>query len=166
MKIAALNQRDLDKFFMKEAIDLARSEVANHGLPFATIIVNSEDKIVGKAVNRVSHSFDITDHAEISALRQVTSNLKKTSLKGHRVYIIGHPCSMCLSALMMAKPDKVFFAASLAEKDAALKKTKDRVDLYSEIAKPFDQRLLPMEQIVEMRDMALDVYKLWETNMN
>lgn len=152
-----------DKSFMKEVIDLAHEEVKAHGLPFATIIVNSENKIVGKAVNHVSKSFDITDHAEISALRQVTMSLKKTNLKGYKVYIIGHPCSMCMSALIMAKPDKIFFAASLAEKDGALRNQKGRVDLYAELAKPFDERVVPMEQMVELRDSALDVYKLWDS---
>ncbi|MBP6217592.1 MAG: nucleoside deaminase [Oligoflexales bacterium] len=156
-----MNEHDIDTKFMKEVIELARAEVEKNGLPFATIIVNSENKVVGRAVNQVKHSFDITDHAELIAVRQVTTAAKITDLKGHKVYIIGHPCSMCLSALMMAKPDKIYFAASLAEKDAVLK-SKDRIDLYAEIVKPFDQRVVPMEQMTILRDSALAVYKAWE----
>ncbi len=159
--VQSMNEHDIDTKFMKEVIELARAEVEKNGLPFATIIVNSENKVVGRAVNQVKHSFDITDHAELIAVRQVTTAAKITDLKGHKVYIIGHPCSMCLSALMMAKPDKIYFAASLAEKDAVLK-SKDRIDLYAEIVKPFDQRVVPMEQMTILRDSALAVYKAWE----
>ena len=49
------SQKPTDKMFMAMVIDLAQSEVYNNGLPFATIIVDSEDKIVadGGAAPRI-----------------------------------------------------------------------------------------------------------------
>lgn len=131
---------------MQKVIDLAEQEVAKGGLPFAAMVVNSKGDIIAEAVNTVAESHDPTDHAEIRAIRAATKKLKSSELTDHDVYAIGHPCSMCLAALKVAKPKKVYFVLSLAEKDKFLKS-----NIYQ----------MPMEQVKGKRRGALSVFKQW-----
>lgn len=156
-------QKDSQKnTMMKEVIKLADTEVARGGLPFATLIVNPDHEIVAKTVNTVAISKDPTDHAEIRAIRIATQKLGKSELHGHEVYIIGHPCPMCLAALMLAKPKKIYFAVTQEEKDSVLKKVNSGIDLYAEMGKHFSKRHLPMEQLTAEKDEALTVFKKWD----
>lgn len=131
---------------MQKVIDLAEQEVAKGGLPFAAMVVNSKGDIIAEAVNTVAQSNDPTDHAEIRAIRAATQKLKSSELTNHDVYAIGHPCSMCLAALTVAKPKKVYFAASLAEKNKFLK-----ANSYQ----------MPMEQVSSKKKGALNVFRQW-----
>lgn len=128
---------------MQKVIDLAQQEVANGGLPFAAIIVDSKGNIISQAVNTVEQSKDPTDHAEIRALREATHKLQSSELSDHDVYAIGHPCSMCLSALALAKPKKIYFALSLKEKNKFFKQV------------PYN---IPMKQVTHKRKQALKVF--------
>jgi tRNA(Arg) A34 adenosine deaminase TadA len=131
---------------MQKVIDLAQQEVAKGGLPFAAMVVNAKGEIISQAVNTVADSHDPTDHAEIRALRLATQKLNTSELKDHEVYAIGHPCSMCLAALTIAKPKKIYFAASLAEKNRFLK---------------LETPKIPMQRVRSKRTEAIGVFKHW-----
>lgn len=131
---------------MQKVIDLAQVEVGKGGLPFAAMVVNSKGEIISQAVNTVAQSNDPTDHAEIRAIRAATQKLKSSELTDHDVYAIGYPCPMCLAALTIAKPKKVYFAASLTEKNKFLK---------------FEKYKLATEQVSSKRAGALGVFKQW-----
>ena len=131
---------------MQKVIDLAKQEVAQGGLPFATIITNSSGEIIAEAVNTVAQSHDPTDHAEIKALRIATQKLKSSELVNHEVYAIGHPCPMCWAALTLAKPKKVYFALTLPEKNKYMPPIKYKIST---------------EQIKNKKTEALRLFKVW-----
>ena len=131
---------------MQQVIDLAQAEVNKGGLPFAAMVVNSKGEIISQAVNTVAQSNDPTDHAEIRAIRAATQKLKSSELTNHDVYAIGHPCPMCLAALTIAKPKKVYFTVSLSEKNKFL---------------TFEKYKLPTEQLSNKKKEALTVFKRW-----
>lgn len=136
---------------MQTVLDMAQEEVDRGGLPFATIIVNAQGEIIARAVNTVADSHDPTDHAEIRALRIATQKLQSSDLSGHEVYAIGYPCPMCLAALKLAKPKKVYFALALKDKNKFMKQAK-----YA----------LPMEQVRDKQEKALDIFKLWSDSQS
>ena len=148
--------------FARHTIALARDTVAAGGLPFATVIVMDGD-IIAEATNRVPDTHDPTDHAEIRAIREACAKLGTEYLTGATVYVIAHPCPMCLGALYHSAPDEVVF---LATREAygpyfgAGQKYFEPDSFYDEYAKPWDRRRLPMRY--EPYDDAIEVFKLWQ----
>ncbi len=143
--------------FMKRAIELSREHMnLNHGGPFGAVIVK-DGKIIGEGWNQVSSSNDPTAHAEISAIRKAAQTIRKFDLAGAEIYTSCEPCSMCLSAIYWARIDKIYYGNT--RKDAAQIQFDDDF-IYQEVAKPIQDRKIPMRQI--MYPDALSVFKEWE----
>lgn len=94
---------------LREAIRLARENAAGGGRPFGAVLVRGDD-VVGTGVNEVVASHDITAHAELQAIRAACRGLASADLSGSVVYASGHPCPMCLAALITARVDAVYYA--------------------------------------------------------
>ena len=148
--------------FAQRAIEIARTSVAEGGLPFGTVIVK-DGEMLAEGRNLVPETHDPTDHAEIRAIREACRKLGSEKLTGCTVYAIAHPCPMCLGALYHCAPDEVVFMATREATSPYMAGGKDRyIDpgrFYDEFAKPWDQRRLPMRY--QPCEDALDVYKLW-----
>lgn len=65
------------------------------------------NQLVTSAVNGMHQDGDPTRHAELEALRQAS---QVGLLAGAIVYASGHPCPMCLSALVMNGIAAVYYA--------------------------------------------------------
>lgn len=147
--------------FAQRTISIARRNVAEGGRPFATVIVRG-DEVLAESPNLVAQSKDPTAHAEILAIRQACMRLGTEHLVGTVIYVLAHPCPMCLGALYYCSPDEVVF---LTTRDAyAPHYVDDRryfeLDtFYQEFAKPWQERRLPMRY--EPRDDAVEVYRFW-----
>ncbi len=99
----------------ENVIDLAISNVKVGGLPFAAIIVNQNEEIIGKGVNQVAKHLDCTAHAEIQAIREASRNEKNLSLKGTTLIASGEPCALCYMAIRMAEIMKVIIVSDRYE---------------------------------------------------
>ncbi len=87
---------------------------ANHrqgGRPFAALLVR-DDQLVASAVNGIHLDGDPTRHAELEALRKASQS---APLAGSIVYASGHPCPMCLGALVMNGIAAVYYAFDNAD---------------------------------------------------
>jgi guanine deaminase len=84
--------------FIRRTIDLAMSNVADGGRPFACVIAK-DGRILAEGVNRVAQTHDPTAHAEIVAIRQAAAKLQSEDFAGCEFYILAHPCPMCLAAM-------------------------------------------------------------------
>ena len=93
--------------FMKAAIDLSNDNIC--GGPFGACIVKNE-KIIGKASNKVIKNNDPTAHAEIEAIREACKTINSYDLSGCELYTSCYPCPMCLSAIIWANIKKVYYA--------------------------------------------------------
>ena len=94
---------------LREAVRLAQVNRERSGRPFGAVVaINGE--IVATGVNEIVHTHDPTAHAEMQALRAASKQLGRPDLKGSVVYASGHPCPMCLSALVIAQVDAVYYA--------------------------------------------------------
>lgn len=98
-----------NKDLMRQAVDLARENRLRGGRPFGAILTK-DGQIIARGVNNIVASQDPTTHAEMEAIRAGTRKMANPSLAGCTVYASGHPCPMCLAALVMGGVEQVFFA--------------------------------------------------------
>jgi guanine deaminase len=147
--------------FVQRTIDIARRNVEEGGRPFATVIVK-DDEVLAESANQVAQTHDPTAHAEILAIRQACTKLGTEHLTGTTIYVLAHPCPMCLGSLYYCSPDEVVF---LTTRDAYEpfyvddRKYFELSTFYDEFAKDWTQRRLPMRH--QPTDAAVDVYRLW-----
>ena len=103
--------------YMEVANNLAKDNLrTNDGGPFGACIVK-DGEIIGKGSNHVLKNNDPTAHAEVMAIREACKNINSYSLKGCELYTNCFPCPMCLSAIIWANIDKVYYGNT--KEDAA-----------------------------------------------
>ncbi|MBV9300824.1 MAG: nucleoside deaminase [Acidobacteriaceae bacterium] len=95
---------------MLQALDLARKAEAEGEVPVGAVVV-LEGEIVGRGHNRSIFTADPTAHAEIEALRQASSRLRNYRLPGCTLYVTIEPCAMCAGAIVLARVERLVFAA-------------------------------------------------------
>jgi tRNA(adenine34) deaminase len=100
--------------FMKQALLEAQKAFNHNEVPVGAVIVEN-GKIIARAHNKNITSSDPTAHAEIVALR-AAAQLKQSSRLDHcDIYVSLEPCSMCASAISLARIRRVYYAASDAK---------------------------------------------------
>ena len=147
--------------FIRRTIELARDNVEDGGRPFACV-VSCDGEVVSESPNLVAQTKDPTAHAEVIAIRDACTRLGTESLEGCDIYILAHPCPMCLGALYYASPDRVVFVAEREEYSRYY--TDDRryfelENFYDEFTKSWQERRLPM--VYEPDPDGVEVYKRW-----
>lgn len=104
--IASLTTNPTHQEWLEQALQLALHNRQQGGRPFAALLVQG-NQLVTSAVNAMHQDGDPTRHAELEALRQAS---QVGPLAGAIVYASGHPCPMCLSALVMNGIAAVYYA--------------------------------------------------------
>jgi tRNA(Arg) A34 adenosine deaminase TadA len=94
---------------MRLAVDLAHDNRLRGARPFGAVLAQG-DQIITTGVNDILASHDPSTHAEMEAIRAGTRQRANPSLAGLSIYASGHPCPMCLAALVMNGAEQVFFA--------------------------------------------------------
>lgn len=94
---------------LREALRLAEANRERGGRPFGAVLALG-DAVVATGVNDIVHSHDPTTHAEMEAIRAACRKLGQPRLDDGIVYASGHPCPMCLAALVMAGVESVYYA--------------------------------------------------------
>ena len=94
---------------LREAVRLAQVNRERAGRPFGAVVAMGGE-IVATGVNEVALTHDLTAHAEMQALRAACRHLQRPNLKGSTVYASGHPCPMCLAAIVLAQVDAIYYA--------------------------------------------------------
>lgn len=98
-----------DALLLRQAVNLAHANRLQGGRPFGAVIAR-RGVLLASGVNEIHTHNDPSAHAEMQALRAVTAARQNPSLAGCTVYASGHPCPMCLAALVMAGAERVVFA--------------------------------------------------------
>ena len=98
-----------DTALLRRAVHLAHDNRARGGRPFGAVIARGGE-VIATGVNDIVHSHDPSTHAEMQALRAATRQRANPSLAGCTVYASGHPCPMCLCALVMNGISAVYYA--------------------------------------------------------
>jgi tRNA(adenine34) deaminase len=99
--------------FMREALEEAKKAFDKGDVPVGAVIVRGNE-IIARAYNRREETKDVTDHAEIIAIRAACKHLNDWRLNGCIMYVTLEPCSMCLGAIKQSRIDKVIYGTSNA----------------------------------------------------
>ena len=103
--------------YMKIAKELSEENLkTNSGGPFGACVVKN-GKIIGKGSNHVLANNDPTAHAEIMAIREACKAISSYDLSGCQLYTSCFPCPMCLSAIIWANVEEVYYGNT--KEDAA-----------------------------------------------
>lgn len=147
-----------DKFFLREAIKLAREGMhSDLGGPFGAVVVR-DGKIIGKGNNRVASTNDPTAHAEITAIRDACKNIGAFQLEDCTIYTSCEPCPMCLGAIFWSRPVRVVYAAT--QLDAETIAGFDDHFIYEQIEFPAEERKIPAIQ--GLREEGQEVFREWQ----
>lgn len=95
--------------FLLQAIELAQRTYEQGGRPFEAVLVK-DGQVLATGVNEIIQSHDPSTHAEMQAIRVATRAQKSPNLAGGVIYASGHPCPMCLAAIMISGIDRVYYA--------------------------------------------------------
>ena len=96
---------------MGRALDLARQAESESEIPVGAVIVDAAGKIAGEGWNRPVADCDPTGHAEIVAIRNAAREAENYRLPGATLYSTLEPCVMCAGAIVLARVDRLVFAA-------------------------------------------------------
>ena len=101
--------------YMRMAIAEARKGIrAGHGGPFGAVIVK-DGVVIGKGHNQVVKNNDPTCHGEMMAIHKACKKLGTFDLSGCELYTTGEPCPMCMSAILWANIDKVYYGCNILD---------------------------------------------------
>ena len=100
-----------DRFFMEEALKLAREAAAEGEVPVGCVIVRGEE-IVGRGRNRREKDKSALAHAELEAIGEACRNLGGWRLWECTLYVTLEPCPMCAGAIMNARIPRIVYGAA------------------------------------------------------
>ena len=145
-----------DARFMQMAIELATTNVlSGAGGPFGAVIVK-DGVAIATGANSVVATNDPTAHAEVMAIRNACRELGTFELRGCEIYSSCEPCPMCLTAILWARCEALYFASTAQDAaDAGF----DDSHFYDQIRKPFGARELPSANL--MRERGLESFNAW-----
>lgn len=138
---------------LREAVRLAEANLERGGRPFGAVLA-IDGAVVATGVNDIVASHDPTTHAEMQALRAASRRLGRPDLKGSVVYASGHPCPMCVAAMVMAGIDAVYYAF---DNDDAAPYGLSSESAYRALRLPLEPPPLPLERL-DTGVTAADLY--------
>jgi tRNA(adenine34) deaminase len=100
----------VDQLFMRRALTLAAQAQTLGEIPVGAVLVDGET-IIGEGCNQPIALSDPTAHAEIIALRRAAGQNRNYRLAGTTLYVTLEPCIMCAGAIVIARIQRLVFAA-------------------------------------------------------
>jgi tRNA(adenine34) deaminase len=100
-----------DEYWMQQALAAARAAEAAGEVPVGAVLVRSGEALA-TAGNRPIGLADPSAHAEMLCLRAAGARLCNYRLPGTTLYVTLEPCVMCAGAIILARVERVVFAAS------------------------------------------------------
>ena len=101
-----------DEDYMAMALREAEKAAADGEVPTGCVIVDAEERILGRAHNMTEGLNDATAHAEMLALSAAFGVTGNWRLAGTRLYVTKEPCPMCAGAIILARVAKVIWGVS------------------------------------------------------
>ena len=95
---------------MRRALELARLAEQAEEVPVGAVLACG-GRLLGEGWNRSVSTSDPTSHAEVEALRQAAKAVNNYRLPGSTLYVTLEPCVMCAGAIVIARVERLVFAA-------------------------------------------------------
>ena len=92
---------------------LALSEAKKGDSPYGAVIVK-DNEVVAKGYN-IRRDSDPSAHAEMNAIRSLTTKIQNPSLEGYTIYATGEPCPMCVTACVWTGLAEIIIGASIED---------------------------------------------------
>jgi len=150
------------KRFLRQAVELARENVESGGRPFGAVVVKGGE-VIATAVNEMHLSHDVTDHAELLAIRAAARAHGPDALKGSVVFASGHPCPMCMAAMRLAGVGTVAYAYS--NEDGA-PFSLSTADIYADLKCPFAEQSMAISHLPLENAGGQNLYEQWAAAHN
>jgi guanine deaminase len=152
-----------DPAFMARAIALSQQALHEPGTePFGAVVVKN-GCLVGEGFNHSLAHFDPTSHGEVEAIRDACRRLETVDLSGCELYTSCEPCSVCVSAMIMAGISRMYYGASLAQSAGVVPRPTmppPALLVREQVGLAADKRsMLPAE--TKLGDEAIAVLKAW-----
>lgn len=95
-------------YFMKIALEEAKK--SDIDIPVGCVI-EKKGVILSYTSNKKEKTNDITNHAEIIAIREASGKLNNSRLSSCNLYVTLEPCPMCAWAIINSRIKNVYFGA-------------------------------------------------------
>ena len=105
------NKLTTDQKWMQHALDLARRAADADEVPVGAIIV-ADNKLLASSSNANRRGVDPLGHAELIAIRAAAEKVGSRYLTDCSLYLTLEPCAMCAGAIVLARIERLIFAAS------------------------------------------------------
>ena len=99
---------------MQVCIELANIALSAGDPPVGAILVHG-DKIIGRGIESGRSTGDITNHAEILAVRDAVHNGHSELLSQAILYTTHEPCIMCSYVIRQSKIPRIVFGVAVSE---------------------------------------------------
>ncbi|HET9848168.1 MAG TPA: tRNA adenosine(34) deaminase TadA [Candidatus Dormibacteraeota bacterium] len=106
-----------DAHYMERALAQARQAAAVGEVPVGAVLVR-DGSVLAEAHNLIESTPDATAHAEMLVLREAARQLQSWRLEGVTLYVTLEPCPMCAGALLLARIERLVYAAPDPKKGA------------------------------------------------
>ena len=101
---------DRDEALMRLALEEARRAEAWGDVPIGAVL-SRDGEVLARAGNARERDHDPTAHAELLAIRASAAVFGSWRLEGCEVHVTLEPCAMCAGALVLARLERLVFAA-------------------------------------------------------
>ena len=99
----------MDKKYIEAVYKLSRKAFSKKEIPVGAIVVDRSGQIIGRGYNLSHAKKDVTEHAEIRALKQAFKKTGDWRLDGCQLIVNLEPCLMCLGAIANARVKEVTY---------------------------------------------------------
>lgn len=100
-----------DARWMWVAMEQARAAASRDEVPVGAVVVLG-GRVIAAEGNRTRADADPTAHAEVLALRGAGATVGDWRLDGATLYATLEPCAMCAGAAVLARVDRIVYAAA------------------------------------------------------
>ncbi len=94
--------------FMNAALKEADKAYLKKEIPIGAVVVQN-NKIIGKGFNRRLKNTDVTNHAEIIAIKKAARHNRDWRLNDCDLYVTLEPCNMCKAVINEARIKHVYY---------------------------------------------------------
>jgi tRNA(adenine34) deaminase len=101
---------EADKAGMEAALEHARAAAACGEVPVGAVVVRA-GAVAGHGHNLTVERNDLTQHAELIAIREALGHLGHDRLDDATLYVTLEPCAQCAGAIVLARVQRVVFGA-------------------------------------------------------
>lgn len=96
---------------MRKALALAQRAYENNEVPIGAIVVNEENKIIGRGYNLSQSKHSQSYHAEVRAIEAAGKKNKDWRLESCTIYVTLEPCLMCMSLIGLSRIKRIVYGA-------------------------------------------------------